>query len=134
MLIALLSIAFHADPLATGCACGGGAATGSAWHLFALGTASVDDARKLDGSTVRSTFSVVNPPDYRPADGLMVVGDDTGNVSRSAVLPLDYLIDAGDTITVEGTLRVIRHPATVVGEVTVPAWTELRIADGRRVK
>ncbi len=134
MLIALLSIALHADPLATGCACGGGAATGPAWHPFALGTATVDDARKLDGATVRSTFQVVNPPDHRPDDGLMVVGDDTGDVARTAVLPLDYLVDSGDTLTVEGTLRVIRHPAAVVGEVMVPAWTELRVTDARRVR
>ena len=64
MLIFLLSVALHTDPLATG----------PAWHPFALGTATVDDARNLDGYTVRSTFKVVNPPDYRPDDGLMVLG------------------------------------------------------------
>lgn len=122
MLIFLLSVALHTDPLATG----------PAWHPFALATATVEDARKLNGHTVRSTFKVVNPPDYH--DDFMVVGDDTGDVARTAVLPLDYLVDSGDTLTVEGTLRVIRHPATVVGEVKVPAWTELRIVDGRRVR
>jgi hypothetical protein len=51
---------------------------------------------------------------------------------RTAVNDGEHLdIDEGDEVIVVGTLRVIVHPAEVVGGVLVPVWTEVRVT-GRR--
>ena len=41
-----------------------------------------------------------------------------------------YDVDVGDTLTVRGTLRVIRHDAATVNGVLVPAWIEIRVDEG----
>ena len=55
--------------------------------------------------------------------------DDQGDdVERNVYLKgKRYDVDVGDTITVRGTLRVIRHDAATVNGVLVPEWVEIRV-------
>src|SRR5436309_2729652 len=74
----------------------------------------------LNGCRVRYTAEVVSSA----AQGGRVEldhSDDRLTVAAEAEA------DAGDIIFVEGTLRFIRHPATIVGATRFPGFSEVRI-------
>ena len=100
-----------------------------------LETITVTDAEALAGKTVVVTF-VVAKPAYTWGEGKAlrtIVGpkDSAMHPERSVNLKGSRLPDAdlGATVTVVGTLRVIRHPAATVGTTTSYGFTEIRIAE-----
>lgn len=72
------------------------------------------------------------PPDHTEFTTVLGCGFD--EVERAAYLPKDLLIDRGDTVTVAGILEVVPNPPLVINGERVPAWTEIRLNDARRVK
>lgn len=90
------------------------------------------DAVPLNGRYVRTTFTVACPPDH--TEFTTVIGCGFDDVERTAYLPKDLLLDVGDEITVAGSLEVVPHPPLVINGQRVPAWTEIRINDARRMK
>ncbi len=90
----------------------------------------IKDAERLDGKAVVATFTVAKPA-YTWGEGKRlrtIIGPaDNGGTERAVVLKGDRLHDAdlGAKVTVLGTLRVIRHTATMTGS----AWTEIRIEE-----
>ena len=95
-------------------------------HPVELDVIPVAEAWTYHGRVVRSTFTVSCPPDTHGE--LTVVGAGHDDVERTAFLPKDLLLDAGQDVTVIGVLEVIAHPPAVVNGTRVPAWPELRQA------
>jgi hypothetical protein len=89
------------------------------------------DAVPLNGRYVRATFTVADPPQH--TEFTTVIGCGHDEEERAAYLPKDLLIDRGDTVTVAGILEVVPHPPLLVNGVRVPAWTEIRMCDARRM-
>jgi hypothetical protein len=99
---------------------------------------------QLDGRRVQLVFTVGTPAYLweRGRATLTVVGPaDRGEVPSakregfgaewSVVLTGDRLANADDGARLEvvGTVRVIRHPAAVVGGALVAEWTEVRVCE-----
>ena len=101
-------------------------------HPIELDVIRPADAVPLNGRFVRSTFTVACPPGH--AEHTTVLGCGHDAVERSAYIPKDLSIDRGDTVAVAGILEVVPHPPLVINGQRVPAWTEIRISDVRRVK
>lgn len=96
-----------------------------------LDTITLQQAAAMNGWVVRATVTVVNPPDF--VGWWSVLGDDTGVVVRSVVVPRDCGVRSGDVVRVVGVLESIRHPAAVVNGEKVPEWDEVRVT-GVRVR
>jgi hypothetical protein len=57
---------------------------------------------------------------------------DTADFERAVVLRGNRMRDAAQSrerLTVRGTLRVIYHPASTIGETTFEAFTEVRVEE-----
>lgn len=94
-----------------------------------LDTITLQQAAVLDGRMVRASVTVANPP---ATYGLWsVLGDDTGAVTRTVVVPRAGRVGVGDVVTVVGVLEVVRHPAVMVNGVNVPGWDEVRVTGVR---
>jgi hypothetical protein len=68
------------------------------------------------------------PPMAHPSS---VLTKEPDGVKRNAVLVGRRLDVEGRRIVVAGTLRVIQHPARVVGEELVLPWVEIRVEQGK---
>jgi hypothetical protein len=97
-------------------------------------TLTVKDAEHLDGKTVVTTFTVGGPP-FTWGEGknlhTVTAPKSNGAVDRTVILKGNRLHDAdlGAKLTVVGTLRIIRHPARMVGTMALGPWTELRLEE-----
>jgi hypothetical protein len=92
---------------------------------------SLEQARNLHGQRVEVFVEVGCPVDV--GDGLTDVAtyERSDGVERHVYLTGEYRdIEAGDTLTVTGTL-VIHHDEAVVNGVRVPGWTEIRVEQVR---
>jgi hypothetical protein len=109
-----------------------------------LDSISIDRARHLSGRVVSASFLSIKPADYRQdrrGRPWTVLGaadrdDDAerGAFVRGTRYDLDGWPRGGKRVRVVGVLRVIDHPAAVVGGVRVPAWVEPRTSRGRAVR
>ncbi len=99
---------------------------------FDLETLSLHQARALDGQRVQVTFIIGKPP-YRWEASTIIGTDDTPDaIERTAILKGRRLdVKEGRRITVTGTLKVIDHPARMVGREIIPPWTEIRLEETR---
>ena len=93
-----------------------------------LDSISVERARMWDGMLVMADFLVAKPS-YTLLGATVVGAMDRGDgIERTAVLRGNRLdVDMGKRAAVVGYLVVIDHPATFVGGVLVPGWTEIRV-------
>lgn len=96
-------------------------------------TLTLKDAERLDGRLVVATFTV-GAPAYTWGEGKnlrTVTAPRAGSTDRTVVLKGNRLHDAdlGARLTVLGTLRVVRHPAGMIGAMPQGAWTEIRIEE-----
>jgi hypothetical protein len=101
-----------------------------------LGDLNLKEAEALDGRPVVAAFTVGQPPfTWGEGDDLRTVvgpaGRGAGNVERTAVLKGDRLHDADldARLTVVGTLRVIRHPASTINGKPFAGFTEIRLVE-----
>lgn len=106
--------------------------SGYGYRPVELGTITVADARQLSGHLVSATFVVGCPPDTQ--DETTVIGCEAGGVERTAFVAKNWRLDAGDEVTVEGELRVIQHPPSIINGTKFPGFVEVRILDARLVK
>jgi hypothetical protein len=94
----------------------------------------IKDAERLDGKTVVTTFTVGAAP-FTWGEGknlhTVTAPKSNGAVDRTVILQGNRLHDSdlGAKLTVVGTLRVIKHPAGMVGAMAQGPWTELRIEE-----
>ncbi len=89
-----------------------------------------DEAKAIDGQTVRACFEVGKP--VFTWNGKTVLGceDHADEVERTAVLNAErHDIDPGDKMTVVGVVRLLRHKESVVNGTKVPAWVEIRVVE-----
>lgn len=106
--------------------------TGYGYRPIELDKIAVADAKNLQGHLVPTTFTITAPPDTQ--DGVTVIGCEAGGVERTALLPENWRLNAGDEVTIEGELRVIEHAPSVINGVRFPGFTEIRVRDARLVK
>ena len=67
-----------------------------------------------------------------PAEEIVAASADTGNFERTVPLKGNRLRDADlgcNKLTVFGTLRVIRHPTTFIGNKAFAPFTEIRLEE-----
>lgn len=82
-----------------------------------------------DGCRVRMTFKAARVFQWGEATTLQPAPG-TDGVRRAAVVGKCEAA-AGESVTVVGTLRVIRHPAHAFGRVRAPAFTEVLVRGER---
>lgn len=101
-------------------------------QLIPLDRLTVEQARTLNGKRITVTFLVTKPIDLWR--GLTIIGaedlpDGTERGAHFIGRRLD--IDAGQRVTVTGRLRVIDHAPAYLNQKFVPAWSEIRIEEGK---
>ncbi len=93
-----------------------------------LDSITVERARILHGRLVVANFIVAKPSYTWKGRTVLGAADRDDGAERGAVLKGNRLdIAEGSRVTIVGKLRVLEHPASFVGRVFVPAWTEIRI-------
>ncbi|AMV29308.1 hypothetical protein VT84_33240 [Gemmata sp. SH-PL17] len=98
---------------------------------LSLDTISVERARMLDGKQVTVTMFVAKPIDQSPDCTIVGAVDLPDGIERGAHLNGHRYDLEGTRITVTGKLWVIDHPGAFVEGVLVPAWTEIRVEEGK---
>jgi hypothetical protein len=96
-----------------------------------LAAAPVERLARHDGCRVRCTVTVLS---VWPADNYTTLG--VVQDERTVYVTGPCGANRGDTITVEGTLAVVRHEVPAGGVAGVPAagWTEYVIRDAKVVR
>ena len=98
--------------------------------MHALTRAALFCAQPADETVTVAKLEAIALKDTERLDGKRVVAPKaTGGPHRGVHLWGNRLSDTdlGANVTVLGTLRVIRHPASTIGSVTFSAFTEIRV-------
>ena len=91
----------------------------------------IDRARMIDGQRVLVSLLVGKPPYTFKGSTVVGADDKPDGIERTAILVGKRLDVEGKRIVVAGRLRVIEHPARLVGRELVLPWVEIRVEEGK---
>jgi hypothetical protein len=88
---------------------------------------SLGEARSLDGKDVQVTFLIGKLPYYWNGTTIVGANDSPDGVERTAFFRYGHNLSEGKQVTLKGKIRLIDHPARLIGKEVVPPWTEIRV-------